>query len=156
MKINKNHNAWWLKNKIWGIWTLTTAWLIFSSKNWTRGQKAGHLKEVMKIWKSKICYVFDLFPNNFLVLQTGKIKNTTEILKNHNFNQLLDMFTFLMKKLIKQLSKFKYLKCFFKPSCIEISVNFHLYSFFWELFLPLGKSSGFHIGVLWCLFPSKL
>jgi hypothetical protein len=76
---------------IWGIGTLTTAWLIFSSKKWTVDQKAGHLKEVMKIWKSKICYVFDLLPNNFLVLQTGKIKNTTEILKNHNFNQSLDM-----------------------------------------------------------------
>jgi hypothetical protein len=58
------------------------------------------------------------------------------------------LFNFLMKKLIKQLSKFKYLKCFFKPSCIVIFVNFHLYSFFWELFLPLVKSSGFHIGVL--------
>jgi hypothetical protein len=144
-----------LKN-IWGIWTLATAWLIFSSKKWTVGQKAGHLKEVMKIWESKICSVFDLFPNNFLVLQTGKFKNTTEILKNHNFNQLLDMFTFLMKKLIKQLSKFKYLKCFFKPSHIEIFVNFHLYSFFWGLFLPWRKSSGFHVGEWLCLFPCKL
>jgi hypothetical protein len=58
------------------------------------------------------------------------------------------LLTFLMKKLIKQLSKFKHLKCFFKPSRIWIFVNFHLYSFFWELFLPLGKSSGFHMGVL--------
>jgi hypothetical protein len=66
------------------------------------------------------------------------------------------LFTFLMKKLIKQLSKFKYLKCFFKLSCIEILVNFHLYSFFWGIFLPLGKGSGCHMGEWWCLFPCKL
>jgi hypothetical protein len=183
MKINKNFNAWWLKKHLRYL-NFDNCLINFFIKKLNKGSESRasergnenlKIQNLLCIWS--LCPWFPGLANwknqkhhwdseesqfqpvfgYVLQVYSSIFWKNFKISSNYSDALLPDpLFTFLMKKLIKQLSKFKYLKCFFKPSCVEIFVNFHLYSFFWELFLPLGKRSGFHIGVLWFLFPSKL
>lgn len=97
----------------------------------------------LRFWRITISTGFWICPASLLfnVLKHFKISS------HYSDALLLDpLFTFLMKKLIKRLSKFKYLKCFLSHHALKFWLIFIYIHSFGELFYLCAKAQDFTWG----------